>query len=166
MLTDRFLSGKVKITISSNHRLVTLSGIDFIDSQYIDEILIHRNESLTHCAIESFCQFLMWDTILASENFVGCNSSEEILSSCAVATNEPLNGEGNLLYPNPTTGVIRINGIELDNAFISIINAQGKTVNSFNTNYSSIDITNLLAGLYFIFIRSHDQFVVRRILKI
>ncbi|ARV16604.1 T9SS type A sorting domain-containing protein [Polaribacter sp. SA4-12] len=65
------------------------------------------------------------------------------------------------LFPNPTTGLIKISGLE-DAKFISIHNVIGQEVKRFTKLNSTIDISELNKGIY---ILKSDNGLTRKIIK-
>src|SRR5690606_29251526 len=66
------------------------------------------------------------------------------------------------LYPNPTTGTINIQTKEKINS-VSVYNAVGQKVefNSLNNENTSIDISSLLSGTYFVEINLNNKTIKR-----
>ena len=73
------------------------------------------------------------------------------------------------LFPNPVSSTITLQtNIDLQNAEIKIINVLGETVLSnkiSNTNNTTIDVSELNNGLYFIQINTDHKFFTKRIIK-
>ena len=67
------------------------------------------------------------------------------------------------VYPNPTTGNLKIESGELEVHQISIFNIAGS--NLFNTQQIAFDISYLPAGIYFVQIKTEKGIVVRKIIK-
>jgi phosphatidylserine/phosphatidylglycerophosphate/cardiolipin synthase-like enzyme len=72
-------------------------------------------------------------------------------------------------YPNPTSGIIRLNdnGKDLDDLTVAIFDAVGrKIITHYNTNANeNIDISNYANGLYVIQLSKDNQFKNYKILK-
>ncbi len=63
------------------------------------------------------------------------------------------------LYPNPVTGVLYINSLDVINT-ISVFDIYGKavkTVSGLNNNSSEIDLSHLQSGVYFIKVQTVDN---------
>jgi hypothetical protein len=71
------------------------------------------------------------------------------------------------IYPNPSSSTIEIQGIEqFENSFtISILDSQGKLINSFSEKSNSIDISNLDNGIYFLQIETVKGKMTKRFIK-
>jgi len=65
------------------------------------------------------------------------------------------------LFPNPTTGIVNISGLE-EAKSISIFNVIGQRVKTFNNFNSSIDISDLNNGIYLL---KSDNGLQRKIVK-
>jgi len=74
------------LTISYNDNLTDLSGLDHINAATIGNIAIYNNISLTHCEVQSICDYLADPngTIDISENATGCNSQAEVENACGI----------------------------------------------------------------------------------
>ncbi|RLD44522.1 MAG: hypothetical protein DRI86_07320 [Bacteroidetes bacterium] len=70
------------------------------------------------------------------------------------------------IYPNPTTDVVNIESNELMNS-VRIYNIAGEEVmyNNTNSELTSIDISGLSNGLYYISINYGNKIIVRKIIK-
>jgi len=71
------------------------------------------------------------------------------------------------IYPNPTVGEIEIIGIDdfIDDFEVKIIDAFGRVVREQSLYNQKIDISDLPDGIYYISIYSHNQQIIRRIIK-
>ncbi len=58
-----------------------------------------------------------------------------------------------IAYPNPTTNLIEISGVDLLNKKIELSNSDGKVINT-EVKDNKIDISNLSSGIYFILVKS------------
>ena len=72
------------IVITNNESLLSLSGLDNINSDSVEYLNISNNNSLSDCAINSFCNLLSNpnSVIKIHHNDTGCNSPPEIASKC------------------------------------------------------------------------------------
>lgn len=155
------------IQIFNNDLLSNVSALSGIIPQSITEVAIENCQVLSDCAIESFCNFLIGGgNSFVSNNTTGCNSAEEILLACFVAADEPENGNEISLYPNPTSGLIEINGLTSYPSSITVVNAFGQTVGHVTSSIASIDLSSLDNGIYFISIVAQTQRAVKRVLKL
>jgi hypothetical protein len=70
------------------------------------------------------------------------------------------------LSPNPTSNLLTINGTPL-NTTISLLNTNGLLINKYqiNENTTSIDLSNLANGLYFIQFELNGQKIVKKVIK-
>jgi hypothetical protein len=67
------------------------------------------------------------------------------------------------VYPNPTTGELRIENGALKIQQISIFNLLGRNV--LNTQQTALDISHLPAGIYFVQIKTEKGVVTKKIVK-
>ena len=68
------------------------------------------------------------------------------------------------LYPNPTNGILNINGLNNSSAF-TIYNLLGQTVKKGKIENNTINVETLEQGHYIIEIQSNDQIVTKRFIK-
>ncbi|MFA7688397.1 MAG: T9SS type A sorting domain-containing protein, partial [Moheibacter sp.] len=65
------------------------------------------------------------------------------------------------LYPNPTTGIINLQTQQKVNS-VSVYNLMGQKVSySLNKEKTSIDISNLSGGIYFVEVILNDKTIKR-----
>ena len=67
------------------------------------------------------------------------------------------------IYPNPTTGNFTIVGIQ--NAEIKVYDLLGRKVLENRYKDNKIDISDQLAGIYFVMIQSDDKLATKKVLK-
>jgi photosystem II stability/assembly factor-like uncharacterized protein len=67
------------------------------------------------------------------------------------------------IYPNPTTGIFEIQGVESDDIIIDIYNLAGQKVLKSKSVVN--DISSLKSGLYFIKIKKRNIIVIRKLIK-
>ncbi|MBR1626660.1 MAG: T9SS type A sorting domain-containing protein [Bacteroidales bacterium] len=68
------------------------------------------------------------------------------------------------LYPNPTKGILNIDGIAYD-TYLEFYDNNGRMMKSLRTDINNIDISDLPDGIYYVRIKSNDHFIVKRIIK-
>ena len=69
------------------------------------------------------------------------------------------------IYPNPTTGELKIENGELKINNIEIYDLMGKKLSFFNSQISIIDISHFSAGVYFLLITTENGVITRKIEK-
>ena len=77
--------------------------------------------------------------------------------------NEPF--EDVLIYPNPAQNHIVFRGLKEVNYDVKIINNLGLVVKDVTIKSSQLDISELSAGIYFLSIETHNQRIIKRIVK-
>jgi aminopeptidase N len=80
-----------------------------------------------------------------------------------VTANEPNSNDGITLFPNPTSDVLQVKGIELNQAEISIFNAAGQFISNPIFQNNSLIISDLNSGKYFLLIRENG--ISKRVVK-
>ncbi len=75
-------------------------------------------------------------------------------------------GEGIDIFPNPTTGIIRIHGLEGDNTSYEVHNVLGQRLKFGNLDQGqAVDISLLQKGMYVLTLRNGGYKIVRQIVK-
>lgn len=145
------------LRIDYNESLVSLTGIDNVTFTPYNYIEIFNNSQLTECAVESICNYIEENTLLAYDNATGCNSHEEVYEACVNGIEDPeAYIESFLVYPNPATNELTIEfnaGINLkEEVHLTIFDLAGKQLISqaISEYLTSIDIDRLPEGIYFI----------------
>ncbi|MDR2971083.1 MAG: T9SS type A sorting domain-containing protein, partial [Bacteroidales bacterium] len=72
------------------------------------------------------------------------------------------------VFPNPTTGELRVTSYELQVTSIEVFDIYGRAVSthySLLTTYYSIDISLFPAGIYFVKITTDAGMVVKKVVK-
>jgi hypothetical protein len=100
-------------------------------------------------------------------DYTKCVSTSPITTISALATNDFESGNNAIkVYPNPTTGIVRISSPE--NATIDkieIVDILGKTVSVKTANTSQIDISEFSNGIYILKIHSGKSVFQKKIMK-
>ncbi|MGK0420864.1 MAG: Zn-dependent metalloprotease [Polaribacter sp.] len=77
--------------------------------------------------------------------------------------------KGLSVYPNPTSGIVHISGVEIEGASISIVETSGRVIKknaaTATGNTVQVNIENLASGFYFIVIENGSKKSVRQIIK-
>lgn len=148
------------IWVQGTHNLKSLSGIENIKSEYIYDLVLANNDSLSSCEVKSICNFL---AVTGAEvsiiyNAPGCNSKEEVEQACKNSDIPDFNNGSDLvLFPNPANRevyVYRKNGRVIDE--LSAYNQFGQKIINIISPLSAIDVSMLFPGLYFIEIVSGE----------
>ena len=151
----------------NNVMLSDISSLSNVDPQSIVDVAIENCEALSDCAIESLCTFLAGGGPSSiSNNAVGCNSVDEVLLACFVAVGDPADESSIVLYPNPTSGNLEISGLTSSDVDLTITDMYGHIISRNSASPTSVDLTYLPDGMYFISIQREDQMIVRRVMKI
>ncbi|MDR0205726.1 MAG: T9SS type A sorting domain-containing protein [Bacteroidales bacterium] len=74
--------------------------------------------------------------------------------------------ENIVIYPNPTTGQLRITNYELRIENVEVFDVCGKKQKIESREQNEIDITNLQAGIYFIKIKTEKGTISKKIIKL
>ena len=72
------------------------------------------------------------------------------------------------IYPNPTTGQLTIEGVELKIENVEILDILGRMVKTYRLNSSTnatLDVSELSNGTYFVSVYSEGQKITRKFVK-
>lgn len=141
---------KTMLAILDNSTLDNLTGLEYIKLDSMDYLSIERNPSLSECAIQNICTYLI-DSIgevTIEDNAVGCNNQEEVIVECQVGIQETVNNKTPIIYPNPAKDFLFIesNGKKIEEAFV--YNEFGQKLNANFNNPNNLDISRLEPGIY------------------
>lgn len=162
-----------QIFIIGNEVLTSLNGLDHLDENTISHLTVNWNISLSDCAIQSICEYLL--SLNGSAYFIGnaagCNSEAEVEAACGVGVEESLVfslQSSVIIYPNPSSTTITIELPETSSEFqISIFNLQGReSISQKSTSpQTGIDISTLPGGVYFVRITTDRTVMVGKFVK-
>ena len=141
------------ISIGNNFSLPSLTGLDNVDANSINQLNIVDNYSLSHCDVQSICDYLAAPsgTIEIHGNAIDCNSPEEVQTACLTSIEDNVAKEVISLSPNPATTFITINvngGMPIEEA--TIYNHLGQKVLVAVLVNNTVDVSKLKPGIYFI----------------
>jgi len=158
------------LEISYNNLLSSLEGIDNIDPSTITYLVISGCPVLSVCEVQSICDYLdiPESSTSISSNASGCNNKDEVVLACTIlAVNDNVSETNEeLLFPNPTNGIIHIDDSNSDIWEFTIYNTTGLLIRrTQNLENGQIDISNLPNGLYFIELSNKTQVIIRKIIK-
>lgn len=90
---------------------------------------------------------------------------KEVSEFLFVTANEPNKDDGIVLFPNPSSDVLQVKGIDLNHAEISLFNAAGQSINTPTNQNNYLNISHLNSGKYFLLIRKNDAMNGKRMVK-
>ena len=123
--------------IIDNDALTSLMGLDNIESNSIEDLIIYGNGCLFTCEVQSICDYLASPngTVNIHDNAIGCNSQQEVEEEClrhclpegitfttqaqidSFAVNYPgcteIDGDVIIGRSNPTTDISNLNGLNV-----------------------------------------------------
>jgi hypothetical protein len=93
-----------------NDILTSLTGLDNIEPSTIVDLEIYFNPSLSNCAIQSICDYLISPTgyFEIQYNAPGCNSPEEVEADCLTKIEENTAHASMIIIPNPANNHVAI----------------------------------------------------------
>jgi hypothetical protein len=164
---------KGNLRVHYNNSLTSLAGLDAIDADSLSGVFIDNNMNLSDCAVQSICDYIgIPDSLVViQENSGGCNSEEEVEEACAVGMNESAVVSHQWIvniYPNPVSDLLFIEIPNIRSQFqISIFDFQGRQVmhKRIIVPMTSLDVSGLNAGIYFVEVVSDDGIIVGKLIK-
>jgi hypothetical protein len=156
-----------ELSIRWNAQLSNIDGIRNFDPETVDSVFIWANPMLSVCHNQFICDFLQTGKAASFEiNSQGCNSIEEIEPLCTIISTHQSDPGQILLYPNPVTDILHMEGLGTELVDIKVFDVMGKKIFSSVVSSPLIDLSGLLPGVYFILLDSGGQMTMKRILKI
>jgi hypothetical protein len=173
VLTD--ISGLANLTsiegdlrIGLNPLLKSLTGLDNIDANSIENLTISSNDTLSTCEAQSICDYLAAPNgvITIVENSPGCNSPEEVLEACRGLSVEEMEPENKCsIFPNPFTNstTLEINLAVTGKLEVKIYSQIGRLLKTItkdcrNASLQKIDLEtgDLKPGIYLCVLKTND----------
>ena len=77
-----------------------------------------------------------------------------------VTSQEELSKNDLSIYPNPTNNILNIKGLE-ENVSVNVLSIEGKVITSFTNVLSSIDVSELKQGTYFLEVNQKENDPIR-----
>ena len=96
-----------------------------------------------------------------------CNDSlqmSQIVNLFLVGVNE-LSTNDLSIYPNPVSSQLRINNANPSINYIEILDVTGKTVKTINSNYKTVNVSDLTKGIYFLQVYTEDGLINKKFIK-
>jgi len=165
------------LVLYENPKLPTLNGLDnlaIVSNMYIgdrdgDPTDGEGNPLLTNlCSLQLAANYSSLGNFFIAENAHNPTPAEVASgTNCSTLSVDSLFAKEIIVYPNPTTGILRISDTKNQEYKVTVFNVIGKIVINSATisNQKSIDISNLERGVYFMNINLGDKNAVKKIVK-
>ncbi len=146
------------LSIENNSILPSLKGLDSINPEFINDVSIKNNSSLSFCSINSICNFLdlSLGSIIIENNNHGCDSNDEVIDECTISIKDILNNFSIVVYPNPADEELYISNKTLIRE-VNVYNLNGQKVLHETNLTGNINISLLYPGLYILELKAIDQ---------
>lgn len=162
------ISMDYKIQILLNPSLTSLIGLDNIDPSTLSTLLIMDNISLSHCAVQSICEYLENPgNVQIDFNATGCNTDNEVIDACeSLSTEDLILDESIHLFPNPASQEINLrSSLLMEHSIISIYDLYGKEIEEITKpggqTELQINISTYVPGVYVLIIQDKNGALVR-----
>jgi type IX secretion system substrate protein/receptor L domain-containing protein len=155
------------IMLRDNEVLEDIDAFSQISPVEVTDVTIENSPMLSECAVESICDFLSagGDALFAN-NATGCNSTDEVNAACLVGLHNAEFSSEMSISPNPTSGLINLQFAGSGNGLIRVFDSQGHEIIKIPEDNSSIDLSAVQPGLYFLVLENSQQRFSARVLKI
>lgn len=156
--------------IAGNPQLSSLSGLDNVDSTSISYLELLESENLSYCEVASVCEFIAnapASNVIIGNNATGCNTVAEVEDACEALGVEDVSLSNSIaIHPNPMQDNVTIttsNGITIDQ--VTLYDVSGKIVYTHNGGKSTIDVSNISSGIYFIVVNTNKGTYQQKLVK-
>ncbi len=162
-----------ELFIRNNSILKSLRGLDSIDLSSAYIVMIEKCPTLSVCHVKSICDFLALKPakLKLDSNMKGCSTKLEVINNCTGKSDSSSNGFYIVpspeikIYPNPTTGILIVDGIDINRSTVSVFDITGKVFKSGVIENHTLDISDLENGIYFLRISTSEKVITSRIIK-
>lgn len=155
------------LLITGNHSLTSLEGFEGLLPETVQSIYVAGNHSLSDCAVESLCNYLieLEGEAHFANNAGGCNSNTDVIEACYTALPDEMIVHELGLYPNPAGESIYIiglpDGMKLHN--LQIWNHTGQLVRELAYPPLEIGTHGLSPGMYLFSLELDNKTVQRKV---
>ena len=150
--------------ISGNEILSDISRLNTAQWNAALTCEISNNSQLAVCDNALVCDRMDNSSCTISNNALGCNSNSEVEIACQNLSVNNTENNSFRIYPNPTSGVIFIDGLDPDKLeYVEVYSSDGKKM--FETYSARFDISNLQSGIYFLEITTSQGLLTKRFIK-
>jgi len=129
-------------------------------------LVINDNPVLSDCAAYAFCAYIKNPPsfVVFTNNLTGCNSVQEVQTSCLSASGPAPDVPAFKIFPNPASDFIQWEGTPNVSSPMSILDVNGRTHISVDMkDNTGISIGHLPEGMYVLKVGTHySKMVVRR----
>jgi Leucine-rich repeat (LRR) protein len=102
----------------------------------------------------------------STTNWTSIDVGVSFSTNCgAVGIKGEVENRGLSIYPNPAVNNLRIDNENLIITNVSIIDITGKTLNTINGNVSTINVSNLTTGIYFLQVQTENGLMNSKFIK-
>ncbi len=155
------------LLITGNHSLTSLDGFEGLLPETLQSLYVANNHSLSDCAAESLCDYLIEQEGEAyfANNAGGCSSIEDVMDACFTALPDEMSVKALKLFPNPASEKIFIQGLPegIKLHKVQIRNHTGQLVREVNHSTYEIDIQNLSPGMYYFSLELDERLVQKKV---
>ncbi len=160
--------GFVELENTSDNNLVIAFGddtytVDIMDGLEEEEMMnfkLYRPSTEKEYALE-----VTWNTSMPNYDGVYAIDGMSMISNLKVGSTDISESDfANVsIYPNPTSGVLSINGLN-GNANVSVTNVHGQLIFNAALVNNQLDMSNQPKGVYFIRIYNDDEMMIQKVI--
>ena len=156
-----------RLNVYSNESLLNLNDLN--DTLHIENyVAIAQNQALSVCHNRPICRYLDEnEDLLVIGNAEGCNSLEQIEVGCETVSTENISHfERIQVFPNPTEGLIFIEGLDPEAWQLRISNSAGRQIQDYvPLSGDQVDLSASPPGMYILEFRNGSSSFVRRVFR-
>ncbi|MCB0622765.1 MAG: T9SS type A sorting domain-containing protein [Saprospiraceae bacterium] len=155
------------LEIGRNDLLANIDELSSLDPITITDLRITENPQLSVCEQPPICAYLAVpdNPATVEDNAPGCNSSEEVKAACGLVSTVETAALRLKLYPNPTSGPVRLEGPPEHMLSIQVVDQYGRRAPISPLSERTIDLSGLPSGIYTLIVRSETNTYFERIHK-
>ena len=156
------------IDLSDMHQLVNLKIEDIGSLDYLNLQNNNFPSGIFSLFYTENIQYACVDDINEEYDEVSYHMTQDVLPSinCKLGITE-IDLENQIkLFPNPSSNFFSIQGNEIENSKITIIDLNGRVVANFNNEINNIDISILDSGIYFVKICIQKYHITKKLIKL
>lgn len=125
---------------------------------------INNNAQLAVCENNLVCTLIENGSITILNNATGCNSNSEVEMACENLFLNTFENDLLKIYPNPVSGVLFIDGIDIQNLEnLRIYSVNGQIM--LESNMLELDMSGFQSGIYFLEITTNKGSLTKLVVK-
>jgi hypothetical protein len=155
-----------RLFVGRNMSLTSIDAISGLSTSQVNEVAVINNVNLLVCNNLFMCTVIVDPSVVKSiyNNNVGCNTLEEVETSCLLSISDIELNEAIAVYPNPVSEVLQVKvseGIVLERMVVFSI--LGKQL--INSTEGIVNFSSLSQGVYFVEVTTDQGRVTKKVTR-